>query len=117
MVIATLASFATFETIRTGELKPCLFLYFPGVHNYSVITSILLAAYNYMMVTLSFFCMAPGDTLFFLIFVNLPMLRTIIQSRLKHLDDVLDDEKGSYERNEARKVLIEVLLMHQRYNG
>lgn len=80
----------TMRSILTGQIHPCFWIYFPFVHEYSTTTVVILAAYNYIMVVVDALTISPGDLLYFLIFVNILMMPTVLRDHLKELEEMLE---------------------------
>lgn len=110
-----LAQVTTIEYFRTGELKPCFNAYFPGIYDYSGVTKLLLLLYNYGIAALAVFSATPGDFLFFITFVHIPMISTIIRGQLDELDDILVDHQTTEWEIKIR--LIQYLSMHRKLNA
>lgn len=102
------------ELILTGEIKPCLNIYIPGIYAYSTTGYILIMAYNYYVVYISFLTTPIGDMLFFIIFANIPMAPVVIRGQLDELRDRLETNMASMKAIKFR--IMQYILMHHDYN-
>lgn len=91
-----------------------MYLYFPGIHEYSIEMFALLSAFNYAMVVISFLTIPPGDMLFFVIFANISMMPSIIRGQLQELAKALQEKKSNVV--EIRHRIVEYIQMKRRYN-
>lgn len=115
--LSTFSAFALLadvESIRTGKLKQCLYIYVPFSFCHCLLLSIAEFIYNHAIVVMVFVCVAACDTLFILIFLNVLMKSAIVGRDLKDLDAMLEDPKA--EPNIIRTKLREYLTMHLKYN-
>lgn len=103
------------DSLYSGELKPCGFFYFPGIHSHSLCYLIVLSLFNYGMVGLSIFVSPPGDILYFLLFVNFPMVSAVIQGHLEELNQSLVGPVTSAV--DIKQRLLQYFAMHQIFNG
>lgn len=119
VLIAIAALWQSYQSIESGELVPCLLMYFPFVGEYTTGWLILVAVYNYLIVVIAAIAISPSDLTFFLIFVNIPMVSSIIGEDLKELNRVIGEVDGVSELKllDAKQELLECLRLHRLYNG
>lgn len=113
-VLTTLAIFSAIESVWTGEVMECMFIYFPFAFNGSLPLLVAEILYNHASLVLAMLCLIPTDAFFILIFVNFLMMSAIVQAQLNELDTALEDPRT--EPAIVRAKLGDYLVMHIKYN-
>lgn len=103
------------DSIQKGELKPCLFIYFPFGFEYSqpLCLRVIMFLYNFLFAASIITILVPVDILFFLIFLNIPLTSEILQEHLLELNRSL--EKARISEDAIKRRLLEYLEMHKKH--
>lgn len=68
-------------------------LYIPGVHSYSRFGYVLLTIINSAALALGGICISPPDMLFYLVFVNVPLVAAIVRRQMDELTALLRTQR------------------------
>lgn len=104
-----------YESITSGEMKPCVLAYFPMVYSQAFWLLFAQSIFNYIVVIVSLIGTPPGDILYFLLFVHFPMISSIIKSQLEELNQILDEPHASVI--DVKQRLLDCFEMNRTFNG
>lgn len=113
--ILLMGASGAYESYCSGELKPTLLIYLPGIDDRSTCYMLLLVIFNYAIAVMSLISSPLNDALFFVLFANIPMIPKIIEGQLNELNERQEDRMVS--RKEIRSRMWQYFLMHSAYNG
>lgn len=102
------------EYFSTGKIVPPLCIYIPGIDGESVIGQFILVAVNLLAYVVSILITIAIDSLFCIIFWNMGLISSIIINHLAELRDAL--LKPECSKCEIKLRLIQIVLMHKKYN-
>lgn len=105
----------TVASIVSGELKPSMYVYFPGVHEYSNCLMAMLLLYNFALAIATVLISPPGDVFFFFIFSNIPMIPDIIQGQLDEMTAALEVKKRPINLIDIKCRIWQFLKMQKKY--
>lgn len=99
------------DSLLSGEIRPPVYIYLPHVHDYS--TPMMAAVCIFNLLTSSFWLgvISTCDGLFFYLFLNMPMVSSIVTEKLKELNAVVT----VLEASEIKCKMIEYYWMHRKY--
>lgn len=115
-LVAMLYAFYPFGLFAaTREKVVPLRMYFPGIDEQSTIGFIILITFNAVFVFCALAAVMPIDALTVIIFVNMPMVSSII---IRQLDDFRGElDSGTIAMHAIRGNLLAFVAMHKKYNA
>lgn len=97
----------------SGSMRPCMFVYFIGIENYSSVLLIILHAYNYVMLWQVCLTVVCVDTLVFMTFLSLMFLSSHFEAEVSVFVD--DSAGGELTSNDMKMRLRKIIFMHRNY--
>lgn len=112
-IFQTAIAISILEYLITGDMKPFMHIYIPGIDNYSATGFTMLLVLNYILGVCCFFTLIPIDSTFFVIFANFPMISTILTDKLNELNASLENVRKS--PRDIHLEFISLIAMHRKY--
>lgn len=104
----------TLDSVLSGDIRPPVYIYLPGIHDYPISLMAALCLFNLMTSLFYLGIISTCDGLFFFLFLNMPMVSSIITEHLKELNAVIKVDKA-LETNEVKCKMIEYYWMNLKY--
>lgn len=101
-------------SISMGQIRPSLEVHFPKIDENTTSGLAFLIVFNILIGAGGLFIVCSYDLLLFIIFANMLMVSSIIIGHLNELKDALLDPKC--QTLEAKTRLLNIILMHKKYN-
>jgi hypothetical protein len=116
VTLTVTALLGTCETLLTGNYKPTMVIYFPGIHEYSTQMMVVSLTVNHLMVVVSLLSIPPGDIFFFILFANMPMVPAVIKGHFDELTRKLEHTGKVVNVMEVKRRIVQYIGMQRRYN-
>lgn len=103
----------TLDSLLSDKIRPSVYIYLPGVHHYSTPLMIVLCLFNLLTSSFMLVVTSSCDALFFFLFLNMPMVSSIITDHLQELNDMV-----LLDRNKSigmKRKMVEYYCMHLKY--
>lgn len=103
------------EYFLNDQLRPCVDIHLPLVlEEYRVIYAFVIL-YNYAILIGVLFTIFVLDSLLYFIFINIPLMSTIIIEQLNELQIFLE-ETDDYSPKVVKFRLMQIIMMHKKFN-